>query len=362
MALINCRECGKQISDEAINCVHCGCPIIKKKAKIIFVREKILEMSNVNINLYYDNDIFIGTLKNDASLVCDIPLGEHKLIVELTASIEIHNILINGNIEAKKERKIENITIDSEEQIFYFTPNPTDKTFTLSKKNDTKQETIINQENNIEENNNIEQENTISHQRKNVCIKCGNELNEQAHFCSSCGTPIGTPIKEEQKICCSKCGKEANDKTTNCIYCGNPINRPTKKVIIKADKKDFSFNTYFLGFVEQNVYIDETFIGKLTKKSLSYETDTPIGTHNIVIEYQKATIPFVGTISFCLLFIMILPIILIPLFIVLSIVNKYKPDKKIKEFSISNDKDITNVLITKQLEIEITQTNNNQSI
>ena len=42
--------------------------------------------------------------------------------------------------------------------------------------------------------------------------------------------------------------------------------------------------------------------------------------------------------------------------------NKSKHYKKVKEFIISNDSDMTNVLITKKIEIEITQTNNNQSV
>lgn len=29
MALINCPECGKEISDNANKCVNCGCPLIK---------------------------------------------------------------------------------------------------------------------------------------------------------------------------------------------------------------------------------------------------------------------------------------------------------------------------------------------
>lgn len=36
MALIKCSECGKEISDKAINCVHCGNPI---KIKIL-MKEK----------------------------------------------------------------------------------------------------------------------------------------------------------------------------------------------------------------------------------------------------------------------------------------------------------------------------------
>lgn len=27
MALIKCKECNKDISDKATNCIHCGCPI-----------------------------------------------------------------------------------------------------------------------------------------------------------------------------------------------------------------------------------------------------------------------------------------------------------------------------------------------
>ena len=27
MALINCPECGKEISDKAVSCPNCGCPI-----------------------------------------------------------------------------------------------------------------------------------------------------------------------------------------------------------------------------------------------------------------------------------------------------------------------------------------------
>ena len=32
MALIKCSECGKEISDKATNCVHCGCPITSSPA------------------------------------------------------------------------------------------------------------------------------------------------------------------------------------------------------------------------------------------------------------------------------------------------------------------------------------------
>ena len=35
MALIKCSECGKEISDKAKACIHCGCPIEKQNIKYI---------------------------------------------------------------------------------------------------------------------------------------------------------------------------------------------------------------------------------------------------------------------------------------------------------------------------------------
>lgn len=33
MAMINCPECGKEISDKAKSCIHCGCPISEEEPK-----------------------------------------------------------------------------------------------------------------------------------------------------------------------------------------------------------------------------------------------------------------------------------------------------------------------------------------
>ena len=35
MALINCPECGKEISDKAKNCIHCGYPLASVDAKSV---------------------------------------------------------------------------------------------------------------------------------------------------------------------------------------------------------------------------------------------------------------------------------------------------------------------------------------
>ncbi len=41
MAMIYCNECGKEISDKADKCPHCGCPVLKiRKCKIKFKNQK----------------------------------------------------------------------------------------------------------------------------------------------------------------------------------------------------------------------------------------------------------------------------------------------------------------------------------
>ena len=39
MALIKCSECGKEISDKAKTCIHCGNPIYKEKVKTMDKKE-----------------------------------------------------------------------------------------------------------------------------------------------------------------------------------------------------------------------------------------------------------------------------------------------------------------------------------
>lgn len=42
MALIKCAECGKEISDKAKACIHCGCPIESKSQETIYMEEAII--------------------------------------------------------------------------------------------------------------------------------------------------------------------------------------------------------------------------------------------------------------------------------------------------------------------------------
>ena len=56
MALIKCNECGKEISDKATTCIHCGCTI-EKKYICPECGEKISSKSKVCQNCGYFNPL-----------------------------------------------------------------------------------------------------------------------------------------------------------------------------------------------------------------------------------------------------------------------------------------------------------------
>ena len=35
MALIKCEDCGKEVSDKAQSCIHCGCPMAKRTGDVL---------------------------------------------------------------------------------------------------------------------------------------------------------------------------------------------------------------------------------------------------------------------------------------------------------------------------------------
>lgn len=63
MALIKCPECGKEISDQAPACIHCGFPL-KKQAEEAQILEPILSRKKVNalvpIIVYILFDVLLG--------------------------------------------------------------------------------------------------------------------------------------------------------------------------------------------------------------------------------------------------------------------------------------------------------------
>lgn len=74
MALIKCSECGKEISDKATNCIHCGCPInvIENKETKKLEKEK---KKNQNDNKKVGNNKLDDKVLNIIDIVSSILLA-----------------------------------------------------------------------------------------------------------------------------------------------------------------------------------------------------------------------------------------------------------------------------------------------
>ena len=85
------------------------------------------------------------------------------------------------------------------------------------------------------------------------CSKCGKELNADAHFCASCGTPVepqnstGTDTYTERKqvfvgsiIKCPNCGEQIGTNTTKCPACGFVIEKKSVATSLDAFIKKFT--------------------------------------------------------------------------------------------------------------------------
>lgn len=83
MALINCPECGKEISDKALTCPNCGTPINMRMAiPVTFVRPKAFTGGMIKIFVYVDSQKE-GALANGKSFDTELMTGRH--IVEFDA-------------------------------------------------------------------------------------------------------------------------------------------------------------------------------------------------------------------------------------------------------------------------------------
>lgn len=71
MALINCPECSKEVSDKADACVHCGCPL-KKEIGLTFEEKLELEKAFFDMEvLFEDNSIDDEAISNEEHLCCN---------------------------------------------------------------------------------------------------------------------------------------------------------------------------------------------------------------------------------------------------------------------------------------------------
>lgn len=84
MALIKCKECGKEVSSLAKNCPNCGAPImVMKKVKVHFWRKKKFGGSAITGSVFIDGQ-HIGIAHNGCEFDVYLPVGNHTISTETT--------------------------------------------------------------------------------------------------------------------------------------------------------------------------------------------------------------------------------------------------------------------------------------
>ena len=89
MSLINCPECGKEISDKAISCPNCGNPINQTIEVVNTKSEALLKFPELPTNLeigkqivnWGGNAAFDGVYNQGENLITEIPSGKVKVIL-----------------------------------------------------------------------------------------------------------------------------------------------------------------------------------------------------------------------------------------------------------------------------------------
>jgi len=88
-----CPKCGKELPDSSNFCTACGYKIEtnntqqnlenknSKTVKVVIIRTKKLIGCGIAMKVHIDGNK-IGSLKNSESVEIDLPIGEHKLLIE----------------------------------------------------------------------------------------------------------------------------------------------------------------------------------------------------------------------------------------------------------------------------------------
>ena len=118
MALISCPECGKEISDKAVACPNCGCPIKVTETQII-VKASSDFIGLIGAYIIYDD-------KNNE--VARLKAGEH-FAAKLPDKKTICSVKLKGTFGAPKQMICEPHTVNR----FSVSPSETHYGFVVSK-------------------------------------------------------------------------------------------------------------------------------------------------------------------------------------------------------------------------------------
>lgn len=112
MALINCSECGKEISDKAVACPNCGCPVelmvkIEKDPETIkyeFIKKKLEDNNYFRAKTILECQRELQIPPEETQIIVDKLILEHeKADKEREASIKSKRLIYERNEEQKAQ-------------------------------------------------------------------------------------------------------------------------------------------------------------------------------------------------------------------------------------------------------------------
>lgn len=93
MPIIQCPDCGGNVSDKASACIHCGCPLTKQEGKAIFKASSDFIGLACNYHIMDENKNILTKLKPGESYEETIPEDCAKL----------YYVKLAGNLSSAKE-------------------------------------------------------------------------------------------------------------------------------------------------------------------------------------------------------------------------------------------------------------------
>lgn len=89
MAMIQCPECGREISDKASTCPGCGAPVQKPGCTVRFERPRAILVGTAVSGTVYIDGQRAGSVANGASFEVFLPYGEHSVSFESNCAMQL---------------------------------------------------------------------------------------------------------------------------------------------------------------------------------------------------------------------------------------------------------------------------------
>jgi len=121
------------------------------------------------------------------------------------------------------------------------------------------------------------------------CLNCGTELNNDAKFCTECGSKI---VKKDNLIYCENCGNPMPKDSLFCSECGTKVGNSKEGTLKKENMKNKNIHTATLIVsrkksikgcaVPFHVLLDGIKVGDL-KNGASVSCEVEVGIHKVTI-------------------------------------------------------------------------------